>query len=212
MALRLNRHPTTPPLHAAAFSLQSVSPSLPTSARNAESLPDFEVDHGWRESIQKEITRVAMFKAMEVVSEKEYHLSLNTHGYDKVSVGNFVLAFRIKTDPDGGLLDATKCLKSRLTFADRRSQASQAALNYYSACVSSSSSRLISQLAVEHGAFQHTIDVSGAYYKGTRPSVAEGGRLVYARVPAWLSNYGPYPTQDTNGSPNYIWITGNMTG
>jgi hypothetical protein len=41
------------------------------------------------------------------------------------SIGNFVLAFRIKTDPDGDLLDASKCRKSRLTFADRRSPGSQ---------------------------------------------------------------------------------------
>ena len=100
---------------------------------------------------------------------------------------------------DGGLLDASKCRKSRLTFANRRSAASSSTINYYSACVSSSSSRLISQLAVEYRAFQHTIDVSDAYYKGTRPSVEEGGRVVFARVPTWLSKYGAFPTHDKNG-------------
>ena len=85
-------------------------------------------------------------------------------------------------------------------------------MNYYSACVSSSSSRLITQLAVEKSAFQHTIGVSGAYYKGTRPSVEEGGRLVFARVPAWLDDYGHFPTHDADGTANYIQITGNMAG
>ena len=104
------------------------------------------------------------------------------------------------------------CRKSRLTFADRRSKASQAAVSYYSACVSSSSSRLISQLAVESGALQHTVDVSGAYYKDTRPSPADGSHLVFARIPVWLSTYGEFPTHSDDGSPNYIRITGNMVG
>ena len=85
-------------------------------------------------------------------------------------------------------------------------------MNYYSACISSSSSRLVSQIAVEHRAFQHTLDVSGAYYKGVRPTIAEGGRLVYARVPSWLIDCGGFPTHGEGGSPNYIWITGNMAG
>ena len=145
------------------------------------------------------------------MSSKVLREAQNLHP-DKVSKCNFVLAFRIKTDPDGDLLDASKCRKSRLTFADRRSPGSQTAMNYYSAYVSSSSSRLITQLAVERNAFQHTIDVSGAYYKDTRPSVADGGRLVFARVPAWPSAYGDFPTHDSNGRAYYIHITGNMTG
>jgi hypothetical protein len=128
-----------PPLHAAAFSLLSSSPSLPTSARNAESLPDFgnAGDNEWRDSIQKEIDRVVAFEAMSVVPSKHLHDAIARYGRDKVSTGNFVLAFRIKTDPDGGLLDASKCRKSRLTFADRRSASFSSTLNYYS----SSSSR-----------------------------------------------------------------------
>ena len=163
-------------------------------------------------NIEKEIKRVRDFKAMEVVSAKHLQHSITQYGSHRVSIGNFVLAFRIKTDPDGGLLDASKCRKARLTFADKRSLDSKAAHSYYSACVSSSSSRLITQLAVEHGAFQHTIDVSGAYYKGTRTPASEGGRLVYARIPSWLQRYGDYPTHASDGSPNYIWITGNMAG
>ena len=149
---------------------------------------------------------------MEIVSERELRRETALHGHAKVSIGNFVLAFRVKTDPDGALLDEEKCRKSRLTFADKRAMESKAAMNYYSACVSSSSSRLVSQIAVEHRAFQHTLDVSGAYYKGVRPTIAEGGRLVYARVPSRLADYGTFPTHGEDGSPNYLWITGNMAG
>jgi len=110
-----------------------------------------------------------LFKAMEIVSEKVLRacisLYISLYGKNKVSIGNFILAFFIKTDLDGGLLDVSKCRKSRLTLADKRSSASKAAMSYYSACVSSSSSRLMSQLVVETGAFQYTVDVSGAYYK-----------------------------------------------
>ena len=35
-----------PFLHAAVFSLHSMSPSLPTSASNATTLPDYDVDQG----------------------------------------------------------------------------------------------------------------------------------------------------------------------
>jgi hypothetical protein len=115
---------------------------------------------GWKASIKKEIDRVVGFKAMEVISERKMRRDIDRCGYpERASIGNFVLAFRIKTDPDGGLLDPSKCRKSRLTFADSKSSRNaQAALNFYSACVSSSSSRLISQIAVEFGAFQHTYD------------------------------------------------------
>ena len=49
---------------------------------------------------------------MEVISERDYRASIAAHGNDKVSIGNFVLAFHIKTDPDSGLLDASKCRKA----------------------------------------------------------------------------------------------------
>ena len=45
-----------------------------------------------------------------------------------------------------------------------------------------------------------------------RPTIAEGGRLVYARDPSWLIDYGEFPAHGKDGSPNYIWITGNMAG
>jgi len=149
---------------------------------------------------------------MKLATERELRRSIALHGHSKVSIGNFVLAFRVKTDPDGALLEEEKYHKPRLTFADKRAMESKAAMNYYSACVSSSSSRLVSQIAVEHRAFQHTLDVSGAYYKGVRPTIAEGDRLIYARVPSWLADYGNFPTHGEDGSPNYIWITGNMAG
>jgi len=42
---------------------------------------------------------------MEVVSASHLHRSINQYDSHMVSIGNFVLAFRIKTDPDGGLLE-----------------------------------------------------------------------------------------------------------
>jgi hypothetical protein len=64
---------------------------------------------GWKASIKKEIDRVVGFKAMEVISERKMRRDIDRCGYpERASIGNFVLAFRIKTDPDGGLLDPSR--------------------------------------------------------------------------------------------------------
>ena len=107
-----------PPLFAAVFSLHTSSPSLPTSAHNASALPDFKPanGHGWHDSIKKEIDRVVSFKAMAVVTPVEYTRFRKQYSSCPVSIGNFVLAFRIKTDPDGDLLEDSRYRKSRLTL------------------------------------------------------------------------------------------------
>jgi hypothetical protein len=75
-------------------------------------------DDGWKSSIQKQITRVLGFNSMHVIFEKQMRIDIASCGYpDRASIRNFVLAFRIKTDPDGGLLDPSKCRKSCLTIA-----------------------------------------------------------------------------------------------
>jgi hypothetical protein len=180
--------------------------------RHAGTLPDFKGPHGWDLALSKEVARVDGFKAWRLVSKEHLHRSQRLYGTARVSIACIVVAFRVKTDPDGTLLEVSKCRKARITIADKRTNAAAENQDYYSACVASSTSRLITQLAVEHGALQHTIDVSGAYYKGTRVRPEDGGRIVYARVPSWLHRYGPYPTHNPDGSANYLLVEGNMPG
>jgi hypothetical protein len=81
-----------------------------------------------------------------------------------------------------------------------------------SICVDDITNRLITLIAPAIKANQTSIDVGGAYFHGTPPTMAEGGRLVYAVVPTWLENFGPYPEQNADGTRNLLLITGNMPG
>ena len=86
------------------------------------------------------------------------------------------------------------------------------AVETHSLCVDDISNRLITLIAPTIGATQTSIDVGGAYFHGTPPSMDEGGRMVYAVVPTWLSDFGPYPERNPDGSRNLLLISGNMPG
>ena len=42
--------------------------------------------------------------------------------------------------------------------------------------------------------------------------MAQGGRILYAVVPPWLCDFGPYPERTAAGRRNLLLITGNMPG
>ena len=82
----------------------------------------------------------------------------------------------------------------------------------HSSCADDITNRLISALAPALGAEQTSIDVGGAYFHGTPPTMAEGGRRLYAAVPPWLCDFGDYPMLTASGRRNLLLITGNMPG
>ena len=113
-------------------------------------------------------------------------------GDTRVSVGNLVLAFRLKRNPLGDFLSDDLRRKARLTIADKKTNHSDDTVDdFYSACVSSGTSPASSLNSLSNV----------AYYKGTPKTPEEGGRLVYARVPAYLHRYGDYPTHGPDGTP-----------
>ena len=57
-----------------------------------------------------------------------------------------------------------------------------------------------------------SIDVGGAYFHGTPPTMEEGGRMVFAVVPPWLEDFAPYPATARDGSKNLLLVPGNMPG
>jgi hypothetical protein len=61
---------------------------------------------------------------------------------------------------------------------------------------------------------QTSIDVGGAYWHGTPPSLEEGGRVIFAPVPAWMEGLGTggYRAFDRHGRRNFLRILGNMPG
>jgi hypothetical protein len=133
--------------------------SLPTSACDAKTKPDYEGPHGWRAAIQKEVTRVQNFGAITLVPAKDARAARAAFGDDQVTIGHIVLAFHNKTDPSGNPLDDDISRKARITIADKRGKSTEH--NFYSACVGSSTDRIVTQIAVEKRAIQHTKDVGG---------------------------------------------------
>ena len=82
----------------------------------------------------------------------------------------------------------------------------------YSSCSDDVSNRVITAIGPTLDAHQTSIDVGGAYYFGTPPSMDEGGRMLYAPVPEWLADFGEFPTHDKSGRRNMLLIQGNMPG
>jgi len=97
--------------HAAVFSMHpapAADPALPTSATNAETLPDFDGPDCWHHAIKNEISRVDAFGAMRIVPASELHRACRRYGDARVSIGNLVLSFRLKRrDPSGDFLSDT---------------------------------------------------------------------------------------------------------
>jgi hypothetical protein len=122
---------------------------------------------------------------MLIVPASEMHCARRQCGNARVFIGNLVLAFRLKRDSSGKFLSDELMRKARLTIADKKINLADDTVDFYSACVSPGTSRIITKLALERGVLQHIIDVGGAYYKGTSKLPEDGGRLVYARVPAY---------------------------
>ena len=115
-----------------------------------------------------------------------------------------------KTDPDGNAREDGVCNKFRVSI----SEGGRGDINVltHSSCADDISNRLISVLAPVIDAEQTSIDVGGAYFHGTPPTMDEGGRRLYAVVPSWLAEFGPYPERTSTGRRNLLLITGNMPG
>ena len=204
-----------PPLAAAAFALQGLPqganaaalPTLPTSARVAASMPDFHGPGGWKEAIASEVARVAGHGGLKVVRRSLfYELSRKYPG--KVSQGHIVLAFKNKYFPDGSF----DRRKARIAYADKIEKLASAHADYFSGCAEKQTDLLTTQIVVNEGGVQHTVDVGGAFFKGTPPSLEEGGRGAFAAMPKWLSDYGDYPTHAADGEVLLLWICANMPG
>jgi hypothetical protein len=82
----------------------------------------------------------------------------------------------------------------------------------YSATVASSSRRLMAQFQALHpGANSAQNDISGAYYEGTPLHPDDGGRCLFAHVPAEFEEFG-YSQYNEAGEKMYFEVKGNMPG
>ena len=180
----------------------------PVNVRAAQRRPDYTAPNGWKEAMQKEISRVIGFKAFKLVPMSEYHANAAKHP-GKVSVGYIVAVLRCKQDPSGDARGGAVTNKFRVSVAEPDAPST---IQTYSSCADDISNRAITAIGPTLRAHQTSIDVGGAYYFGTPPTLEEGGRLLYAVIPPWLSEFGDFPTHDKQGRKNMLLIQGNMPG
>jgi len=135
---------------------------------------------------------------------------ITAYGAARVSIGYIVAVLVCKMDPAGGARAAHIVNKFRITLADKREGAGD--ILTHSNCVDDITNRLITAIAPAIGALQDSIDVGGAYFHGVPPSMDNGGRCLYVRIPTWLAELFPqYPLRGTGGM-NFLRVTGNMPG
>ena len=184
----------------------------PLTVRDAMRLPDYLAPNGWRAAINKEITRCERFKAFHLVPGSVVSQALRDHP-GRVAIGYLVAVLTCKLDSAGDPRDPTILNKFRVAYADPARHTGQV-VETFSSTVDSLSNVVITALAPSIGAEQTSIDVGGAYYHGTPPTVADGGRLVFAHVPYWLPGFGAgaYRRKDARGRKMYLMIPGNMPG
>jgi hypothetical protein len=177
----------------------------PASVRQALIHADCDGPGGWREAIQKEITRVVGFDAWELVPADAYWRAKATLGHKRVSLGFLVCVLKQKATPDG----VPTSRKGRITLSDPAS--ADVEVDSYSACVDDITDRAVAAVALRLGLESDVADVSGAYFHGAPIPSSEGGRELYAVVPPWLAQFGSYPTH-TRGKRNYLFMKGNFPG
>ena len=115
-----------------------------------------------------------------------------------------------KTDPNGDPREPGICRKFCVSLSEGGRDDIE--VDTYSSCVDDITNRLITVAASALDAEQTSIDVGGAYFHGTPPTMEEGGRMVFAVVPPWLEEFAPYPATARDGSKNLLLVTGNMPG
>jgi len=116
-----------------------------------------------------------------------------------------------KADPSGDPREIDVVNKFRISMSEGGRE-DLVSVETHSLCTDDITNRLVTLVAPTLKAHQTSIDVGGAYFHGTPPTMEEGGRMVYAVVPEWLQDFGPYRERNPDGSRNLLRIIGNMPG
>ena len=146
---------------------------IPLSVTDAQKRADWEGPNGWRASMQKEVDRVKSFGAWEIVSAKELWQAKDKYK-ERCSVGHIVIAYRLKVDADGDPKNPAITKKSRIAFADDKSQ-NAAFDSTFSGCADDITDRVATAVGMRMQAQFDTCDVAGAYFHGTQRIPMTGG-------------------------------------
>ena len=188
------------------------APVAPSSVAAARRLADFNAPFGWLAAITKEIRRVEGFGAWELATMAQMRADRALYGEGRVSIGYIVAVLTCKHDPQGDPREPGVLNKFRVAAADKTDAAS--GLITHSNCADDISNRIITAIAPAIGATQDSLDVGGAYFHGIPPTMEEGGRRFYVRIPPWLAALfpGTYPLRARGGGLHLLLVTGNMPG
>jgi len=161
--------------------------------------------------MQKEILRVERFGAMKPVPASVVRRALRDHP-SRTTVAHIVAIFTEKLTSTGEARAPEVLHKFRIAYAD--SQGVEEGVLTFSSCVDGMTNMVVTAVAPAIHAHQTSIDVGGAYYHGTPPSLEEGGRLVFAHMPYWLPGLGGlgYASHAPSGERQFLHIVGNMPG
>ena len=159
--------------------------------------------------MKAEIERVTThFNAVTVVTASEVRAARRKWpAPGKVAIQHIVFPGKVKTNASG---DITR-RKARWTIADR--VADGKVPGTFSANVSASSTRLLSQLLVVlPGAVATTSDVAGAYFNGKpKPPEEDGGRVLFTPIPKGWDEFG-YKQHNERGERLFFRVDSNMPG
>jgi hypothetical protein len=127
--------------------------------------------------MQKEVTRVEGFGAWEIVPFREYR-DMSRKYPGRTSIGYIVPVLTCKADPSGDPREIDVVNKFRISMSEGGRE-DLVAVETHSLCVDDITNRFVTLIAPAIKAHQTSIDVGGAYFHGTPPTMAEGGRMVY---------------------------------
>jgi hypothetical protein len=186
--------------------------AAPTGVADARRRPDWEGPDGWRVSVTAEFDKVCnKHHALCVVRKSEYRDAVHDYGADRVSLAFLLIVFKLKTDPAGVALPGILGKKSRIAISDPNSPRS---LPTYAPCADEATGNAVDTIVQALGMKSVTLDAQAAYFHGKRPTMDEGGRLIFAPIPPYAHLFIPGcpGPDDPDFHQYYFRIDGNMPG
>ena len=136
---------------------------------------------------------------------------MHDYGADRASLAFLLIVFKLKTDPAGVALPGIPGKKSRIAISDPNSPRS---LPTYAPCADEATGNAVDTIVQAFGMKSVTLDAQAAYFHGKRPTMDEGGRLIFAPIPPYAHLFIPGcpGPDDPDFHQYYFRIDGNMPG
>ena len=186
--------------------------SAPTGVADARKRADWDGPDGWCASMTAEFDKVVgKHQALRIVPKSEFRNAVHLHG-DRVSLAFLLVVFKCKADPAGVPLPGILGKKCRVAVSDPN--AARAGVPPYAPRAAEATGNAVDTFVQGMGMSSVTLDAQAAYYHGVRPTVAEGGRLIFAPIPSYAHLFiKGCPGPDHPDFRKFVFrIDGNMPG